>query len=66
MRDLLAYLPLLNAKNVDVKPVYLALISKVLKYVSHLPVEHGTMHDDARQLLSYSLIHPAFAPEDRQ
>lgn len=62
MRDMLAYLPLLNPKNQDVKTVYLALLSKVLKYA----MDHCTLHDEARQLLSYSLIHPAFQQDDRQ
>ncbi len=62
MKDLLAYLPLLNAKNLDVKNVYLALISKVLKHV----LDFFTMQDEARQLLSYSLIHPAFSGDDRK
>ncbi|ODN02875.1 Protein Smaug 1 [Orchesella cincta] len=61
MRDLLTHLPLLNPKNSDVKSLYLALIPKVLKYV----LDHCTLVEEARQLLSYSLIHPAFTTEDR-
>lgn len=61
MMDLLTHLPLLNTKNLEVKCLYLNLICKVLKYV----VDHYTLVDEARQLLSYSLIHPAFTQEDR-
>lgn len=61
MRDLLTHLPLLNPKNSEVKAVYLALIPKVLKYV----LDHCTLVEEARQLLSYSLIHPAFTADDR-
>jgi len=61
IRELLSYLPLLNPKNVDVKSLYLALIPKVLKYT----LDHCVQMEEARQLLSYSLIHPAFTVEDR-
>lgn len=61
MRDLLTHLPLLNPKNSEVKGIYLALIPKVLKYV----LDHSTLVEEARQLLSYSLIHPAFTTDDR-
>jgi hypothetical protein len=61
IRDLLNYLPLLNPKNQDVKSIYLALIPKVLKYT----LDHCALMEEARQLLSYSLIHPAFTVEDR-
>ena len=61
IRELLSYLPLLNPKNVDVKSLYLGLIPKVLKYT----LDHSAQMEEARQLLSYSLIHPAFTVEDR-
>lgn len=61
MRDLLTHLPLLNPKHSEVKGIYLALIPKVLTHV----LEHCTLVEEARQLLSYSLIHPAFTTEDR-
>lgn len=61
IRDLLSYLPLLNPKNSDVKNLYLALIPKVLKYT----MDNCAFMEEARQLLSYSLIHPAFNVEDR-
>ena len=61
IRDLLAYLPLLNPKNSEVKALYLNLIPKVLKYT----LDHCALMEEARQLLSYSLIHPAFTVEDR-
>ena len=61
MRDLLTHLPLLNPKNTEVKGIYLALVPKVLKHV----LDHCTLVEEARQLLSYILIHPAFTTEDR-
>lgn len=61
VRDLLTYLPLLSPRSLDVKALYLALIPKVLKYT----LENGSMMEEARQLLSYSLIHPAFSVDDR-
>jgi len=61
IRDILLYLPLLNPKNVDVRTIYIGLISKILKYA----VETCSQLEDARQLLSYSLIHPAFSMEER-
>ncbi|CAG7838435.1 unnamed protein product [Allacma fusca] len=61
IRDLLSYLPLLNPKTSEVKAIYLALIPKVLKYT----LDHCALMEEARQLLSYSLIHPAFTVEDR-
>lgn len=58
---LLARLPLLHTGNTDAKKEYLRLIPTILSYSK----EHGTHIEDTRQLLSYSLIHPACTSDER-
>jgi hypothetical protein len=57
----LARLPLLHTGNSDTKKEYLRLIPIILSYSK----ENGTHIEDTRQLLSYSLIHPACTSEER-
>ncbi|XP_067011655.2 protein Smaug homolog 1 [Anabrus simplex] len=60
--QLLLHLPLLRPGNVEAKTRYLAVIHKVLSH----SVETNSHIEEARQLLSYSLIHPAISNEDRR
>jgi len=62
MSQLLVYLPLLRPGNVDAKSRYLAVVPRVLSHST----ETGAQLEEARQLHSYSLIHPAFTPEDKR
>lgn len=59
---LLNHLLLLRPGNVEAKSCYLALIPRVLGAA----VNTGTNIESARQLLSYSLIHPAIGTDDRK
>jgi hypothetical protein len=52
---------LLHTGNSDTKKEYLRLIPIILSYSK----ENGTHIEDTRQLLSYSLIHPACTSEER-
>ncbi|BET00654.1 sterile alpha motif domain containing [Nesidiocoris tenuis] len=61
MMQTLLHLPLLRPGNAEAKHVYLMLIPALLNYT----LESGTLIDEARQLLSYVLIHPALR-EDRK
>lgn len=60
--QLLLHLPLLRPGNYEAKSRYLAVVHKVLSH----SVETGAHIEEARQLLSYSLIHPAISNEDRR
>ena len=59
--ELLQRLPLLNQGNVETKAEYMKLIPKILAH----SIEHGVHIEESRQLLSYSLIHPAMSGEER-
>jgi hypothetical protein len=59
---LLNHLLLLRPGNADAKACYLSLIPRVLGAA----VETGVNIEAARQLLSYSLIHPAISTDDRR
>ncbi|KFM64357.1 Protein Smaug-like protein, partial [Stegodyphus mimosarum] len=59
--QLLSHLPLLRPGNDDAKAQYLALIPKILAH----SIRHSVHIEESRQLLSYSLIHPAISNEDR-
>lgn len=59
---LLNHLLLLRPGNADAKACYLSLIPRVLGAA----VETGINIEAARQLLSYSLIHPAISTDDRR
>ncbi|XP_063218133.1 protein Smaug homolog 1 [Bacillus rossius redtenbacheri] len=61
MRQLLVHLPLLKPGNHEARTRYLAVIHKVLSHSA----ETGAHVKEARQLLCYSLIHPAITLEDR-
>ncbi|XP_041353331.1 protein Smaug homolog 1-like isoform X2 [Gigantopelta aegis] len=58
---LLNYLPLLQSGNTLAKKEYLTVIPKVLSHA----IESGVNIEESRQLLSYSLIHPAITTEER-
>lgn len=58
---LLSHLPLLRPGNREAKDRYLGLIPKILAH----SIRHGVHIEESRQLLSYSLIHPAIPNEDR-
>ncbi|KAJ9574064.1 hypothetical protein L9F63_008590, partial [Diploptera punctata] len=60
--QLLLHVPLLRPGNNETKARYVSVIHKVLSHT----IETGAHIDKARQLLSYSLIHPAFTGEDRR
>ncbi|XP_006817055.1 protein Smaug homolog 1-like [Saccoglossus kowalevskii] len=59
--QLLGHLPLLHPGNADAKNEYLKLIPKIL----HHSIQNGIHLDESRQLLSYSVIHPALNNEER-
>lgn len=61
LEQLLAHLPLLKPGNLEEKEEYLRLLPKVLLG----SCEESTYMDQCKQLLSLSLIHPAFNQEDR-
>ncbi|XP_050692028.1 protein Smaug homolog 2-like isoform X3 [Eriocheir sinensis] len=65
--DLLHHLPLLRPANTDAKMQYLSLIPKVLaQAVASAGSQQSTALENARQLLSYTLIHPAVTVEERR
>ncbi|KAL8604800.1 hypothetical protein ACOMHN_028428 [Nucella lapillus] len=59
--QLLQLLPLLQAGNDKAKAEYLKLIPDVLSHT----IDHGVNIEESRQLLSYSLIHPAIGQDER-
>ncbi|CAH1792402.1 unnamed protein product [Owenia fusiformis] len=59
--QLLAHLPLLQPGNTDAKAEYLKILPKILNH----SIENATHIEESRQLLSYSLIHPAINSEER-
>lgn len=61
IKILLSHLPLLRPGNNDAKTRYLDLLPKVLAFA----VESSEYLQESRQLLSYSLIHPAFDNDER-
>ena len=61
MNHLLSHLPLLRPGNTQAKAEYLNIIPKVLAH----SIENGIHIEESRQLLSYSLIHPAITSEER-
>ncbi|PRD31879.1 UNVERIFIED_CONTAM: Smaug-like protein 1 [Trichonephila clavipes] len=58
---LLSHLPLLHPGNEEAKSRYLELIPKILAH----SIRHDVHIEESRQLLSYSLIHPAISNDDR-
>ena len=58
---LLTHLPLLRPGNAEAKAEYLKIIPKILSH----SIENGCHIEESRQLLSYSLIHPAILSEER-
>ncbi|XP_045118912.1 protein Smaug homolog 2-like isoform X3 [Portunus trituberculatus] len=65
--DLLYHLPLLRPSNTEAKMQYLSLIPKVLaQAVASAGSQQSTALENARQLLSYTLIHPAVTMEERR
>lgn len=61
IQELLIHLPLLHSGNTKAKNEYLNLIPHILSH----SIEHGVFIEESRQLLSYSLIHPAITCEER-
>ena len=59
--SLLSHLPLLQRGNSLAKAEYLTLIPQILTRV----IDKGVRIEESRQLLSYSLIHPAITAEER-
>ncbi|GFO35431.1 protein smaug homolog 1-like [Plakobranchus ocellatus] len=59
--QLLRLLPLLQVGKASVKKAYLQLIPELLSHTIH----KGVNVEESRQLLSYSLIHPAITTEER-
>jgi len=59
---LLSHLPLLRPGNELAKNQYLRILPNVLSYA----VERSEFLEESRELLSYSLIHPAFDNSERQ
>ncbi|GAB6022171.1 Protein Smaug 2 [Chamberlinius hualienensis] len=59
--QLLQLLPLLSPGNEDAKAQYLSLIPLLLAH----SLQTGSCMEECRQLLSYSLIHPALSSSDR-
>uniref|UniRef100_T1IPZ4 SAM domain-containing protein n=1 Tax=Strigamia maritima TaxID=126957 RepID=T1IPZ4_STRMM len=60
--QLLIHLPLLRPGNGEAKEQYLSLLLRVLSH----SLEHNIHMEESRQLLSYSLIHPALSQDDRR
>ncbi|XP_067119817.1 protein Smaug homolog 1 isoform X2 [Centruroides vittatus] len=60
--QLLSHLPLLRPGNNEAKLQYLSLIPKILSH----SIENCVHIEESRQLLSYSLIHPAISNDDRR
>lgn len=61
MTQTLIHLPLLRPGNSETRAIYLALVPALLAY----SMETGTLVEEARQLLSYVLIHPALRDDRR-
>ncbi|KAH9490320.1 hypothetical protein Btru_034964 [Bulinus truncatus] len=61
IHQLLQLLPLLQVGKNSVKNAYLQLIPELLSHTIH----NGVNVEESRQLLSYSLIHPAITSEER-
>ena len=61
IRELLSHLPLLRAGNHEAKVEFLKILPKVLSYC----IQNGVYIEESRQLLSYSLIHPAIGGDER-
>lgn len=59
--QLLSHLPLLHSGNTQAKTEYLKLIPIILSH----SIEKGVFIEESRQLLSYSLIHPAITSDER-
>lgn len=59
--ELLSHLPLLHSGNTQAKTEYLKLIPIILSH----SIENGVFIEESRQLLSYSLIHPAITSDER-
>ena len=57
----MACLPLLRPGNVEAKTEYLKILPLILNH----SVENGCHIEESRQLLSYSLIHPAMTTSER-
>ncbi|UYV72551.1 SAMD4A [Cordylochernes scorpioides] len=62
VETLLGRLPLLRPGNEAARRQYLGLLPRILAH----SVARGSHVEEARQLLSYSLIHPALGAEDRR
>lgn len=61
MVQTLLHIPLLRPGNTEARCVYLALVPSLLSY----SLESGVLVEEARQLLSYVLIHPALRDDRR-
>ncbi|CAL1527783.1 unnamed protein product [Lymnaea stagnalis] len=61
IHQLLQLLPLLQVGKSSVKKAYLQLIPELLTHT----IQNGVNIEESRQLLSYSLIHPAITAEER-
>ncbi|XP_060082936.1 protein Smaug homolog 2-like isoform X2 [Ylistrum balloti] len=59
--QLLAHLPLLRTGENQAKVEYLSLISSILGYT----IQNGTHIEESRQIISYSLMHPAITSDER-
>ncbi|KAK3862164.1 hypothetical protein Pcinc_031946 [Petrolisthes cinctipes] len=64
--ELLHHLPLLRPTNTEAKLQYLSIIPKVLAQALASAGSQPGALEDARQLLSYSLLHPAINGEERR
>lgn len=74
LEELLQLLPLLKPGNLDAKAIYLTLLPQMLPQALTPPYSDATTTalashlvslEASRQLLSYSLIHPAMTPDER-
>ncbi|XP_036367457.1 protein Smaug homolog 1-like isoform X2 [Octopus sinensis] len=61
VKQLLSHLPLLRSGNADAKRAYLQIIPQVLSY----SIDNRVHIEESRQLLSFSLIHPAITSDER-
>ncbi|KAK7069899.1 hypothetical protein SK128_025089 [Halocaridina rubra] len=64
--DLLHHLPLLRPTNTEAKLQYLSIIPKVLAHAITTAGSQPAALENARQILSYSLIHPAITGDERR
>lgn len=64
--DLLHHLPLLRPANTEAKIQYLSIIPKVLAHAVTSAGSQPAALENARQILSYSLIHPAITADERR